>query len=124
MHPWNTKYIPDIGKILYDHGHYLHHLSDNYNVWSGISMHPLEGFLYETAVVIPLLFTHHPLMLFFIKVDLSYKAILGHDGYDFPGASNLNHFIHHTEYDCNYGTSNAPFDLIFDTFNDGSVKWR
>ena len=89
MHPWFTTKIPDIGAWLYNNAHYLHHMSDNYTVWSGISMHPIEGFLYESACLVPCLFLHHPLIIFIIKVDCTYKAILGHDGYDFPGASNF-----------------------------------
>ena len=25
MHPWNTKYMPDVGAFLFKYGHYLHH---------------------------------------------------------------------------------------------------
>lgn len=29
MHPWRTKWVPDIGKQLYKHVHSLHHKSYN-----------------------------------------------------------------------------------------------
>ena len=95
MHPWNTKYVPDIGQILFDYGHYLHHMSKNVVVWSGISMHPIEGFIYETAALTPLLFYHHPLLIWIVKLHLTLAAILGHDGYEFPGAGDWVHYIHH-----------------------------
>ena len=62
----------------------MHHDSVNFTAWSGISMHPIEGFIYETAAIVPLFFFHHPIMILIIKVDLVYKAVLGHDGYSFP----------------------------------------
>jgi len=85
MHPWNTVYMPDVGQFLYDHGHYLHHKSTNFTAWSGVSMHPVEGIIYMTGMIVPCFFSHHAILLWIIKIDLIYKAVLGHDGYDFPG---------------------------------------
>ena len=48
-------------------------------------MHPIEGFLLETACIVPCFFLHHPILIWLVKVDLTYKAIHGHDGYDYPG---------------------------------------
>ena len=85
IHPWNTVWIPDLGHYLFEYGHYLHHQSTNFTAWSGISMHPIEGFVYESACIVPCFFFHHPILIWLIKIDLTYKAILGHDGYDYPG---------------------------------------
>jgi len=85
IHPWNTEFFPDIGYYLFKYGHYIHHQSTNITAWSGLSMHPIEGFVLETAFLVPLFFTHHPVMLYIVKCDLNYKATVGHDGYDFPG---------------------------------------
>ena len=41
MHPWRTRFFPDVGKFLYNHVHSLHHKSYNPSSWSGISMHPV-----------------------------------------------------------------------------------
>jgi hypothetical protein len=36
MHPWRTKWVPDLGKVLYKHVHSLHHKSYNPStVWIG-----------------------------------------------------------------------------------------
>ena len=43
MHPWKTKYFPDVGKFLYRHVHSLHHKSHNPTAFSGTSMHPVEA---------------------------------------------------------------------------------
>ena len=85
MHPWRLKNIPDIGRILYNYSHSLHHKDQNFSVWSGISMHPLEGFFYESANIVPCFFSHHPSILLICKIHLSLMAMWGHDGYDSPG---------------------------------------
>ena len=116
MHPWRTTLLPDFGKFMYKHVHALHHKSYNPSSWSGISMHPVEGFLYETACVIPCFFLHHPLMVLLVKFHLNVLAQIGHDGYDDPGSGSYFHYLHHAHFECNYGTENLPFDLIFGTF--------
>jgi len=123
MHPWNTKWVPDIGHYIFKYGHSVHHDSVNFTAFSGISMHPIEGFIYETACLVPCLFYHHPVWIWLVKLDLCWKAVVVHDGYDFPGASTWEHYIHHLKFNCNYGSSNAPFDWLFGSFDDGKKEW-
>lgn len=70
MHHWNTKYIPDVGAFFYRIAHSVHHKSRNIQPWSGISMHPIEGLLYESAVFLIMPFHHHPILFNLIKIDL------------------------------------------------------
>lgn len=119
IHDWDTTYIPDLGKWLYKNAHYVHHQSRNSQPWSGISMHPIEGLIYETAVFVPLFFFHHPILINFIKIDLNYSAVLGHDGHEYPGHGDWFHAIHHMKVKNNYGTANAPFDWLFGTVDLG-----
>ena len=72
MHDWNTTVIPDVGAWLYKAVHSVHHTSRNIQPMSGLSMHPIEGIMYESAVLLPLLFMHHPIMINYIKIDLNY----------------------------------------------------
>lgn len=116
MHPWRSKRVPDLGHFLYKHVHSLHHKSYNPSAWSGISMHPVEGFLFESVALTPCLFYHHPLLILLIKIHLTVVAQLGHDGFDEPGHCSYFHYLHHAHFECNYGTENMPFDLIFGTF--------
>jgi len=44
-------------------------------------MHPIEGLIYNTAALVPLLMTHHPVMVNTIKIELTLSAVVGHDGY-------------------------------------------
>ena len=83
-------------------------------------MHPLEGFLYESANIVPCFFLHHPSVLLICKIHLSLMAMWGHDGYDSPGQGHYFHYLHHTRFDCNYGSENSPLDWLFGSYCDGS----
>ena len=119
MHDWDTTTIPDVGAWLYKVAHSVHHTSRNIQPMSGISMHPIEGIMYESATLLPLLFMHHPIMINFIKIDLNYSAVLGHDGHEYPGHGDWFHLIHHMKIKGNYGSPNAPFDWLFGTVDLG-----
>ena len=95
MHPWNTTTIPDIGYYLYKYGHEIHHISTNMNTWTGLSLHPLEAFPYFFVMLTPLLIYNHPILFFICKISLMYTTVLSHDGYDFPGKGDWDHFVHH-----------------------------
>merc|ERR1719198_1620571 len=96
MHPWrdrkNGLLDGDIGAWLYRHAHSLHHKSYNPGPWSGLSMHPIEHFLYA-------------------KFHADIAPIGGHDGYDEPSANGDFHWLHHAKFECNYG---VPFPVNFD----------
>jgi lathosterol oxidase len=113
MHKWNTTWFPDIGEWMYKHVHSVHHQSRNFQPWSGISMHPVEGFLYETACMLPCLVFHHPVMINLVKIEENLAAVVGHDGHDFPGTGDWFHLVHHTKINCNYGAPLLPWDYIF-----------
>lgn len=119
MHHWDTERIPDIGKWLYNISHSVHHRSRNIQPWSGISMHPIEGIIYESACLLPLMFIHHPIMYNLVKIDLNYAAVLGHDGHEYPAHGDWFHYIHHVKVKGNYGSPNCPFDWLFGTVDNG-----
>jgi len=121
MHPWRVPYIPDLGKLLYKHVHSHHHKSPNPSAWSGISMHPVEAFLYYHAALFPYIFSHHPILFAITKVDLTIGAMVGHDGFNEPGSASYFHYLHHKFFEVNYGDKLLPFDLFFGTYSgDGS----
>ena len=82
-------------------------------------MHPIEGFLYKTAMLMPCFFYFHPVLIHLIKIELDISAYLGHAGYDKPGSGDWYHAIHHMKMDCNYGTPAFPLDWLFGTLNYG-----
>ena len=124
MHKWHTRsseswllrQVPDFGDFLYKHVHALHHQSKNPTAWSGVSMHPVESSIYYTAMLVPVLFGAHPIVFLYTKFDLTMAALIGHDGYGFPGGGSQPHWLHHAMVDVNYGENYAPFDWLFGTF--------
>ena len=82
-------------------------------------MHPIEGIIYESAMLLVLPFTHHPVMFNYIKIDLQYAALLSHDGHEYPGMGDWYHTSHHMKIKGNYGSPNAPFDWVFGTVELG-----
>jgi lathosterol oxidase len=122
IHPWRTQKIPDLGKFLYRHVHSLHHKSSNPSAWSGISMHPVESFLYYTVCFLPALFGAHPVVFILGKVDATLGALWGHDGYGDPGSGSFPHYLHHAHFEVNYGENLVPLDWFFGSFHDGTAK--
>lgn len=87
-------------------------------------MHPLEGVIYMSACVLPCIFMHHPILIWIVKIDLVLRAIIGHDGYSFPGSGDWTHYVHHVKFDCNYGSANCGMDWLFATYDDGEDLWK
>eukprot|EP00759_Apiculatamorpha_spiralis_P003953 PhF_6_TR12244/c0_g1_i2/m.19387 len=117
MHPWRTKHVYDLGKVLYRHVHSLHHKSYNPTAFSGTSMHPVESTGYYSAGVLPALAGLHPLCAIATIVDCAVGAWLGHDGFFSPGAGDYFHYLHHKLFDGNYGAGSPfmPLDEWFGT---------
>eukprot|EP01084_Bolivina_argentea_P002568 4748_1 len=131
IHPWfgskSAFKSVDIGRILYDKVHSLHHKSYNPGPWSGLSMHPVEHIFYYSCVWFPALFIpQHPICFMINKFHATISPAPGHDGYDSPiggGSGGYFHYLHHAHYECNYGTDMVPLDKLFGCFEDGS-KFR
>ncbi len=112
-------------KPLYKHVHSLHHKNSNPITWSGMAMHPVEGTIYLSVVLIHWVVPSHPIHFLF---DLQHTALTpanGHHGFEgpilkgkFPTGSYF-HYLHHRYFECNYGESTIPLDRWFGTFRDG-----
>jgi len=120
IHPWkrNLPLIGDPGYFLYKNFHKLHHLSYNPGPFSGLSMHPVEHFIYYTCTLLPLFVTLHPLHFLYAKFHADIAPIAGHDGFDKPGGAADFHYLHHAKYECNYGVPLVNFDGLFGTWMD------
>ena len=63
MHPWGWRGAWarwDPGAALYRAVHALHHKSTNPGPWAGLSMHPVEHFLYYSCAWVPFFVPLHP----------------------------------------------------------------
>lgn len=113
---------------IYRTAHSLHHRNINVGPWSGISMHPLEHFLFYTNFLIHLVVPSHPVHLLFHGYIQSIHPIFSHSGFERLDVSRKDrammgdffHQLHHRYFECNYGTIETPWDRLFGTFHDGS----
>jgi lathosterol oxidase len=118
-HPFGWKGVwayLDVGKWLYQVSHSLHHQSKNPGPFAGMSMHPIEHFMYFTCAALPFVFTSvawHPMHFIFAIFHACIAPIGGHDGYDNPGGGGDFHYLHHHLYECNYGVPLIDFDRLF-----------
>ena len=107
--------------------HHLHHRNVNIGPWAGISMHPVETFLYFSSVAIHFIIPSHALHVLFHFYLEGLNPAFSHSGFEAvqPGekrrvnAGDFFHQLHHRYFECNYGTAEMPWDRIFGSFNDG-----
>ena len=84
-------------------------------------MHPVEHFFYFSCFLLAYLVPYHPLHLLLNKYHTDISALGGHDGYGPPGADDVGHYLHHSKFECNYGTSCTNYlDRALGTYEDGS----
>jgi sterol desaturase/sphingolipid hydroxylase (fatty acid hydroxylase superfamily) len=81
-------------------------------------MHPIEHFFYYSCAFFPLLFTCHPLHFLYAKFHADISPIGGHDGHDDPAGGGRFHYLHHSLFECNYGTISINVDRLFGTYKE------
>jgi len=116
--------------VFYRLFHALHHRNVNPGPWSGISMHPGEHVIYFSSILIHLVIPSHPVHIFFHMYIMSLSPVAGHCGFENLIIGNkrrlaLGHFhhqLHHRHFDCNYGSSELPWDVWFGSFHDGTPE--
>ncbi len=114
--------------FLYKRVHSLHHRNVNIGPWSGLSMHPVEHFIYLTSLCIHWVVASHPIHLIFHVIYQGPGAAMTHTGYEDLlikdkrrlALGTFYHQLHHRYYECNYGNQEMPWDRWFGTFHDGS----
>ena len=116
--------------VLYRHVHSLHHRNVNIGPWSGLSMHPVEHFLYISSLLIHFVWPSDPILIAFHVIYLGPGAAMTHTGYEDLlirdkrrlALGTFYHQLHHRYYECNYGNQEMPWDRWFGTFHDGSEE--
>lgn len=114
--------------FLFKHVHSLHHRNINVGPWSGLAMHPVEGWLYFSGLLIHFVLPSHPVHVAFHMFALSLGAVFSHAGFDKLlirdkaeiKAGSFHHQLHHRFFECNYGTEEVPMDRWFSSFHDGT----
>ena len=114
--------------VLYKRVHSLHHRNVNIGPWAGLSMHPVEHFLYLSTLAIHWIVASHPIHLIFHVIYQGPGAAMTHTGYEDLlirdkrrlALGTFYHQLHHRYYECNYGNQEMPWDRWFGTFHDGT----
>lgn len=115
---------------LYSWVHATHHRNVNIGPWSGISNNWYENILYFSTYWIHFIIPSHPLHLMFHAMFQQISPVMSHSGFEKIMAGDREaaksgdffHQLHHRYFECNYGTSELPFDKWFGTFHDGSAE--
>ena len=116
--------------FLYTRVHSLHHRNINIGPWSGLSMHPVEHFLYITSLCIHWIIPSSPLHIAYHVMYLGPGAAMTHTGYESLlikdkrqlEIGTFYHTLHHRYYECNYGNQEMPWDRWFGTFHNGTEE--
>ncbi len=114
--------------FIYTRVHALHHKNINIWPWSGMSMHPVEHFIYLSSLCIHWIVASHPVHLIFHVGFQGPGAAMTHTGYEDLlikdkrklALGTFYHQLHHRYFECNYGNQEMPWDRWFGTFHDGS----
>lgn len=93
-------------------------------------MHPVEHFIFFSAVIPYWFIPSHPLHVLFMLLIPAISSSVGHSGFDrlifgkktVFSVDNYMHYLHHKHFNVNYGNDVGfvPFDKWFGTFHDGS----
>jgi len=114
---------------LYARMHAVHHRNVTTGPWTGISNHWFENLLYFSSYFIHLIVASHPLHVVFHAMFQQVSPVLSHAGFEKLAVSGKDqapvgdffHQLHHRYFECNYGTTEIPFDRWFGTYHDGSA---
>ncbi|MGI9475879.1 MAG: sterol desaturase family protein [Hyphomicrobiaceae bacterium] len=115
-------------KPVYDTVHAVHHKNVNIGPWSGMSMHPVESFIYLTSVLVHLVVISSPFHMIYHLQFMIFNAVIAHCGFesllvkdkDAVHVGRFHHQMHHRYFECNYGNGEMPWDVWFGSFHDGT----
>ncbi len=115
---------------LMRHVHSVHHKNPNPGPWTGLSMHPLEGFLYLSVVAIHFFVPSSPWHFFFHSQHVAIGPAAGHLGFEGPMLKgtmiigDYYHYLHHKFVSCNFGLNTIPMDKWWGRYFDGIGEYR
>ncbi|RYG89188.1 sterol desaturase family protein [Loktanella sp. IMCC34160] len=115
---------------IYARVHSLHHRNINVGPWSGMSMHPIEHLFYFSSVLIHLIVPSDPIHVIFHLYNLALNPAVSHSGFEKlfvkersrMALGDFFHQLHHRYFECNYGTAEVPWDVVFGSFHNGTPE--
>ncbi|MEN8739464.1 MAG: sterol desaturase family protein [Phaeobacter gallaeciensis] len=115
---------------IYARVHSLHHRNINVGPWSGLSMHPIEHLFYFSSALIHLIVPSDPIHVIFHLYNLALNPAVSHSGFEKllikersrMALGDFFHQLHHRYFECNYGTAEVPWDVVFGSFHNGTPE--
>ncbi len=115
---------------MYRWVHSLHHRNINIGPWSGLSMHPVEHAIYLSSILIHVIVPSDPIHVLFHLYNLALNPAVSHSGFeallvkgrDRMALGDFFHQLHHRYFECNYGTAEVPWDVVFGSFHNGTPE--
>eukprot|EP00658_Telonema_sp_P-2_P026847 TRINITY_DN20873_c0_g1_i1.p1 TRINITY_DN20873_c0_g1~~TRINITY_DN20873_c0_g1_i1.p1 ORF type:complete len:435 (-),score=68.61 TRINITY_DN20873_c0_g1_i1:190-1494(-) len=104
--------------MLYRFVHSLHHRNLDIEPFAGLSMHPVEHLYYFSCLAPSLYFRTHPIVFLFNGMHLVLSPAASHSGWEDHWQSDQFHYMHHAQFECNYGSASVPLDFLFGTFRE------
>lgn len=114
---------------FYTHVHAVHHRNVNIAPWSGMSLHPVEAFLFFSPIVLYLIIPSNELITIAYVQYAFFTTIPSHLGFGRvvvqPDGTSMDtdhyhHYLHHRYHECNY--SGTVIDRWLGTWHDGTVE--
>eukprot|EP01059_Diplonema_ambulator_P011373 TRINITY_DN21320_c0_g1_i1.p1 TRINITY_DN21320_c0_g1~~TRINITY_DN21320_c0_g1_i1.p1 ORF type:complete len:454 (+),score=78.99 TRINITY_DN21320_c0_g1_i1:53-1414(+) len=105
-------------RFIYKYVHSLHHRNTQIEPYAGLCMHPVEHLFYYSCAGAMLLFNLSPFVPFYVLVHALISPAASHSGFEDNWQSDQFHNIHHTKFECNYGSSGLPMDYAFGTWRE------
>jgi len=105
-------------RVLYKFVHSLHHRNTSPDPFSGLCMHPVEHLYYFSCIAPSLFFYMSPFHFLWNGLHLLLSPAASHSGWEDHWQSDQYHYLHHSKFECNYGTMGVPIDGWFGTFRD------
>ena len=123
FHFYVTHRLMHMSTFLYKNVHYIHHQSHNPNVWSSLSFHPVEAFIFFSAYLIVLIVPMPTVVWWAFKFGMVIGPLHAHIGYDLGAIVKgpAHHYLHHAFKDGNYGGfPTGIWDKLFNTELDSN----
>jgi len=120
---WMHRALHEV-PYLYKHVHKVHHESYNPEPFSGLSFHPLESFFYFSAMF-SFALIRMPIYVYHLhRLTLILAPVGGHNAHAYPWAKYekgknrpwwhfgdpVDHWIHHTKFNYNFGSGLLPYN--------------
>eukprot|EP00756_Hemistasia_phaeocysticola_P018492 Hpha_TRINITY_DN155_c0_g1::TRINITY_DN155_c0_g1_i2::g.82301::m.82301 len=104
--------------FVYRFVHSLHHRNTDIEPYAGLTMHPIEH-LYYFGCAGPAVYMHaSPFVLYWNLIHALISPAASHSGWEDNFQSDQYHFLHHSRFECNYGTGGTQLDATFGTFRE------